>query len=299
MAKLTGVSRYRTRSTKPGYSILLKSWESFFTNRVYHRIQDCWGRPLSSAPGSYVEVMERSSSDKNMTLKVTGKTKRCLNLGSYDYLGFANDWKQTCRDEVVAAVRKWPLSMCGSRMDFGSISLHEELESMIAKFIGKESAMVYAMGYGTNLSSIGALMGTGCLIVSDSLNHTSIVNGSRSSPAHIRVFQHNDVESLEEILREAIVHGQPRHHRPWKKILVMVEGIYSMEGTLCDLKSIVRICKKYKAYLYVDEAHSVGGLGLTGRGICEHAGVDPADVGKLMYSLVMCMGCLWQFLFNV
>lgn len=282
LGKITGISRYAAQRPSPGYAILLKSWESFFTRRLYHRIQDCWGRPIASAPGSYIDVLQRSSDDDNKTMKLNGKVKRCLNLGSYDYLGFGNDWKETCRDEVVAALRKWPISMCGSRMDLGSISLHEELEKTIADFIGKESSLVYAMGYGTNLSTIGALMGPGCLIISDSLNHTSIVNGSRSSPAHIRVFQHNDVNSLEEILREAIVHGQPRHHRPWRKILVMVEGIYSMEGTLCDLKSVVRLCKKYKAYLYVDEAHSFGGLGVTGRGICEQTGVNPADVDILM-----------------
>ena len=76
--------------------------------------------------------------------------------------------------------------------------------------------------------------------------------------------------------------GQPRHHRPWKKILVMVEGIYSMEGEICRLAEIVEICKRYKAYIYVDEAHSIGALGETGRGICEYCNVDPADIDILM-----------------
>jgi serine palmitoyltransferase len=101
------------------------------------------------------------------------------------------------------------------------------------------------MGYGTNSTGIPALMGHGSLIVSDSLNHTSIVNGARASGAVIKVFQHNNSDNLEAILREAIADGQPRTHRPWKKILVMVEGVYSMEGELCDLKSIVRVAKKY------------------------------------------------------
>jgi serine palmitoyltransferase len=136
------------------------------------------------------------------------------------------------------------------------------------------------MGYGTNTSTISALVGPGCLLVSDSLNHTSIVNGARVSPALIRVFRNNDANHLEEVLREAIVNGQPRHHRAWKKIVVMVEGIYSMEGVICNLKEIVRVCKKYKAYIYVDEAHSIGALGKTGRGVCEFAGVDPADIGE-------------------
>lgn len=98
----------------------------------------------------------------------------------------------------------------------------------------------------------------------------------------IRPFKHNTPEHLEQVLREALIHGQPRHHRPWKKILVMVEGIYSMEGSVSKLKEIVRISKKYKAYLYVDEAHSIGALGRSGRGVCEYTGVDPADIDILM-----------------
>eukprot|EP00597_Dinobryon_sp_UTEXLB2267_P002865 CAMPEP_0170077800 /NCGR_PEP_ID=MMETSP0019_2-20121128/14537_1 /TAXON_ID=98059 /ORGANISM="Dinobryon sp., Strain UTEXLB2267" /LENGTH=311 /DNA_ID=CAMNT_0010290331 /DNA_START=538 /DNA_END=1473 /DNA_ORIENTATION=+ len=138
------------------------------------------------------------------------------------------------------------------------------------------------MGFATNSTTIPILMGEGSLIISDLLNHTSIVNGARASPSPIRVFRHNDHIHLEEILREAIIKGQPRHHRPWKKILVMVEGIYSMEGGICNLKEIVRVCKKYKAYIYVDEAHSIGALGKTGRGVCEYTGVNPADIDILM-----------------
>lgn len=205
---------------------------------------------------------------------------QCLNLGSYNYLGFADDWKITCRKPVVESVEKWPLSMCSSRMDHGTIKLHDELEKLVANFLGKEAAIVYAMGYDTNASTIPAVMGPESLIISDSLNHTSIVNGSRASYSPIRVFRHNDMAHLEQVLREAIINGQPRHHRPWKKIMVMVEGIYSMEGDICMLPEIAKLCKKYKAYLYVDEAHSIGALGKTGRGVCEHTGVDTKDVGK-------------------
>ncbi len=168
-------------------------------------------------------------------------------------------------------------------MDFGTHALHLQLEEAVARFVGKEAAVVLAMGYDTNASTIPALMGPGSLIISDSLNHTSIVNGARASTqASIRVFRHNDPVSLEQVLREAISYGQPRFRRPWKKILVMVEGIYSMEGDICRLPEVVAVCKRYKAYLYVDEAHSIGCLGKTGRGICEHTGVDPRDIDILM-----------------
>jgi serine palmitoyltransferase len=92
------------------------------------------------------------------------------------------------------------------------------------------------------------------------------------------------------VLRESITNGIPRRNRPWKKIVVMVEGIYSMEGAICNLKGVVDVCKRYKAYVYVDEAHSIGALGATGRGICEYAGVDPADVDVLMGTFTKSFG---------
>jgi serine palmitoyltransferase len=282
-ATLTGKSRYKNQSLRrKGFASLFKSQESFYTRRLYHRLQDCWNRPLSSGPGCHVDVMERVSVDGNCSFQKTGRSKRCVNLGSYNYLGFADDWKETCRDDVVDAVEKYPNSMSSSRADFGTVKVHQELEEYVAKFIGKEAAAVFPMGFSTNGTTIPALMGPGSLIISDALNHTSIVNGARSSPSQIRVFKHNQPEHLDEILREAIVKGQPKHHRPWTKILVMVEGIYSMEGNICRLAEIVAVCKKYKAFIYVDEAHSIGALGRTGRGICEHCGVDPADVDILM-----------------
>lgn len=225
--------------------------------------------------------MERESKDRNVTLQINGRTLDCLNLGSYNYLGFADDWNETCREEVLKFLDDWPISMCSSRMDLGTAKIHEELENTVARFVGKEAAMVYTMGYGTNTSTIPAIAGeVGTLIVSDQQNHLSIVNGCRTTNSSIRVFRHNDPKHLEEILREAIINGQPRHHRPWRKIIVMVEGIYSMEGSICKLKEIVSVCKKYKTYIYVDEAHSIGALGKTGRGVCEHCGVDPKDIGE-------------------
>lgn len=224
--------------------------------------------------------MQRESYDGNFSFQLTGEKIKCLNLGSYNYLGFADDWKVSCRKDVMGVVHKWPMSLSSSRTDFGSTVLHEELEELVARFVGKEASAIFSMGYDTNASTIPVLMGPESLLISDALNHTSIVNGARASSASIRVFRHNDSEHLEEVLREAIVQGQPKHHRPWKKIMVVVEGIYSMEGDICKLREIVDVCKKYKVYIYVDEAHSIGALGKSGRGVCEHAGVDPSEIGK-------------------
>ena len=214
---VSGYSRYKIKVPKKGVANLFKSWESFFTRRLFHRLQDCWNRPLCSGPGVYVDVMERVSTDNNCTLKTSGKSTRCLNLGSYNYLGFADDWKETCRTDVQNSVNVWPNSFCSPRNDFGTFVTHLELEESVAKFVGKEAAVVFTMGFATNSTTIPILMGEGSLIISDLLNHTSIVNGARASPAPIRVFRHNDPIHLEEILREAIVRGQVCFYIPEKR----------------------------------------------------------------------------------
>lgn len=152
------------------------------------------------------------------------------------------------------------------------------------------------MGFGVNSTGIPALIGKGSLIISDSMNHSSIVVGARNSGAKIKVFQHNNIKQLERIIRDSIAYGQPRTHRPFKKILIIVEGIYSMEGEICDLQSIVRMKKKYGCNLYVDEAHSIGALGPTGRGVCEHCQVDPADIDILMGTFTKSFGAIGGYI---
>ena len=292
----TGLSRYCENAGQPGYAPMFQSWENFYTRRMYHRIQDCWNRPVGSRPASSIDVMDRDSGDGMKTMRLTGKSTRCLNLGSYNYLGFADDWATTCRKDVVGSLDEFNVSTSSPRLDAGTTTVHKELEVSIAKYVGKESAIVYNMGYGTNTTCIPSLMGKGCLIISDTLNHTSIVNGSRASGAVIRVFAHNEMGDLDRVLRRAIVDGQPRTHRPWKKIMVMVEGIYSMEGEICDLAGVVAVAKKYKAYMYVDEAHSIGALGKTGRGICEHCGVDPDDIDVMMGTFTKSFGAMGGYI---
>ncbi len=169
--------------------------------------------------------------------------------------------------------------------------MHEELEREVAAFVGKPSSLVFGMGFATNSLTLPVLMrGKETLIVSDALNHASIVAGVRAAGARVKVFRHNEPEHLERVLRAAIAEGQPRTHRPWAKILIVVEGIYSMEGEICRLAEIVAIKKKYRAYLYLDEAHSIGALGRGGRGVCEHTGVDPADVDIMMGTFTKAFG---------
>lgn len=202
-------------------------------------------------------------------------------MASYNYLGFASN-EGPILDKVVDTVRHFGVSCTSSRMELGTIDVHRESEKLVAEFVGKEDAMIFGMGYGTNSTTIPALVGKGDLILSDSLNHSSLVYGCRASGAKVKVFTHNNPAVLEKVIRESIIEGQPRMNRPWRRILILVEGIYSMEGEICKLPQIVAIKKKYKCYLYVDEAHSIGALGSHARGICDHWGIDPKEVDLLM-----------------
>ena len=116
----------------------------------------------------------------------------------------------------------------------------------MARFVGMEAAAISSMGYATNSTFIPALVAPGCLVISDELNHASIRIGVRLSGASVRMFKHNDMKALETLLREVISQGQPKTHRPWKKILLIVEGLYSMEGTMVDLPGILVLKQRYK-----------------------------------------------------
>mmetsp|Transcript_43792 Transcript_43792/g.98998 ORF Transcript_43792/g.98998 Transcript_43792/m.98998 type:complete len:516 (+) Transcript_43792:131-1678(+) len=276
-----------------GMAPLIFASENFYTRRLYYRVQEAFNRPIQGPPGATINVVRRErkgASDCLMHVKEPREVTPCLNLGSYNYLGFADDWKNTCGPDVLGALEAWPVGVCAGRLDGGSTLLHKELERLVADFLGKEDAIVYNMGFATNSNTIPALVGKGDLIISDALNHTSIVNGARSSEALIRIFKHNDAADLEQVLRDSISMGQPRTRRPWNKIVVAVEGIYSMEGEVCNLAAIVQVCKKYRVYLYLDEAHSIGALGPSGRGVTEHCGVATSDVDVMMGTFTKSFG---------
>lgn len=280
---------YATLKAANGYAPLNDDFDNFYVRRLKQRIDDCFARPTTGVPGRFITLMDRKSEDYNRSYEFTGTYTETLNMSSYNYLGFAQS-EGPCADAVEECVRRYGLGFCSPRADAGTSDLALEVEREIANLVGKPAAMVFSMGFVTNASSFPALVGKGCLILSDELNHASIRIGARLSGAVIRSFKHNNMESLEKNLREAISQGQPRTHRPWKKILVAVEGLYSMEGTMCDLPGILNLKSKYKFYLFVDEAHSVGAVGPNGRGVCDYFGVDPAEVDILMGTLTKSFG---------
>ncbi|PIO62051.1 8-amino-7-oxononanoate synthase domain protein [Teladorsagia circumcincta] len=141
------------------------------------------------------------------------------------------------------------------------------------------------MGFSTNSMNIPSLVDKGSLILSDELNHASLVLGCRVSGATVKVFKHNNVLDCEKHLRNALCHPSPKTGKPFNKVLIVIEGIYSMEGTIVNLPEFIRIKKKYNAYLFLDEAHSVGALGPTGKGVVEYWGCDARDVDVMMGTL--------------
>jgi len=272
----------KTFVTEKGYPPLFRDWESFWTRHCYKRISDCWNRPVASVPGPYIDVKERTTLDSGETYQdASGTPLKCLNLSSYNYLGFS-DKQGPCLEAVQETIKKYGISTTCCSSEYGTTVLHREVEKRTAEYLSTEDCIIFGMGFATNACTIPALVSKGCLIISDSLNHASLVAGCRSSGAKIKVFEHNDVVQLEKTIRTAIIDGQPRTHRPWKKILIIIEGIYSMEGEICKLKEIVAIKKKYKCYLWIDEAHSIGAVGSSGRGVTDYHGVATSDVDILM-----------------
>ncbi|XP_068424223.1 serine palmitoyltransferase 3 isoform X2 [Clinocottus analis] len=278
------------REEQKDFVPLYQDFENFYTRNLYMRVRDNWNRPVCSLPGPVFDLMERVSDDYNWTFRLTGRTiHNAINMGSYNYLGFAEnnaDFLKTVADKT----RQYGVGVCSTRQEMGTLSIHEELEQLTASFLRVESSMTFGMGFATNSMNIPAIVGKGGLILSDELNHTSLILGARLSGATIRVFKHNNMHSLEKMLREAVCSGQPRTHRPWKKILIMVEGIYSMEGSVVRLPEIIALKKKYKAYLYLDEAHSIGAVGPSGRGVSELFNVNPADVDVMMGTFTKSFG---------
>ncbi|WVQ93496.1 hypothetical protein IAU59_000570 [Kwoniella sp. CBS 9459] len=272
-----------------GYAALNSDFDSFYTRRLKQRLEDCFARPTTGVPGRTIVCFDRTSVDQNKTFQMTGTTTRALNVSSYNYLGFASS-TGGCADAVETCLKKYGVSSAGSRHDASTLDLHVQTENLVAKFVGAEASMVVSMGYATNSTTIPALVGKGCLVISDEFNHASIRFGLRLSGASLRCFKHNDMEDLERLLREVISQGQPRTHRPWKKILVIVEGLYSMEGSLVPLPILVDLKRKYKFYLYVDEAHSIGAMGPHGRGVCDYFGVDPREIDILMGTFTKSFG---------
>ncbi|MDJ0708373.1 MAG: aminotransferase class I/II-fold pyridoxal phosphate-dependent enzyme [Leptolyngbyaceae cyanobacterium MO_188.B28] len=216
------------------------------------------------------------------TTQVSGQS--LINYSNYNYLGLSGDPRVA--EAAKQAIDRYGTSVSASRLVSGERSIHQELEQELAEFIGVEACLVYVSGHATNVTTIGHLFGSKDLILYDSLSHNSILQGCHLSGAKALSFPHNDWVVLEQLLQKNRAHYQ--------RVLIVIEGIYSMDGDIPDLPQFIALKQRYKTLLMVDEAHSIGVLGETGRGIGELYDVDRSQVdlwmGTLSKSFASCGG---------
>jgi 8-amino-7-oxononanoate synthase len=222
--------------------------------------------------------------DARITARTRVDGRELLNFSSYDYLGLNG------HPEVVTAAKDaidlYGISASASRHVAGERPVHRSLERALATHYGWDDALVFVSGYATNVSVIGQLVGPKDLVISDAAVHNSAVMGSVLSGAARRTFAHNDLDNLEQLLSES--------RGKFERVLIVVEGLYSMDGDYPDLPRLIEIKKRFHAWLMVDEAHALGVLGNRGYGLFEHFGVDPRAVdiwmGTLSKTLAGCGG---------
>lgn len=198
--------------------------------------------------------------------------KRTLMFGSNNYLGLTSDPR--VKEAAIKAVEKYGSGCSGSRFLNGTLDIHVELEEALARFLHKEDSMIVSTGFQTNLAIISAIAGRNDFILTDSMNHASIVDGTRLSFARTLKFKHSDMEDLERLLKHCTADEKAG-------ILIVTDGVFSIEGEICNLPGIVKLARQYGARVMVDDAHSIGVLGVNGRGTGEYFGLEN-DVDLIM-----------------
>ena len=210
-------------------------------------------RPISSGQDPLVKMADGSS---------------VLMFGSNSYLGLSDDPR--LKEAAIAAIKKYGTSCSGSRFLNGTLDIHEELEEKLAKFVGKAAAVTYSTGFQVNLGVVSSMGFRGGFTFLDSLDHACIIDGSRLGFAEVRKFAHNDMDALEAKLKLVPLEA-PK--------LIVVDGVYSMEGDIANLPKIVELCDKYNACVMVDDAHGLGVIGENGSGTASHFGLtDKTDL---------------------
>lgn len=281
LAKICHHSKYRKYFLQGNLYPIFTTFESFYIRKLYRRICDCWNRPVCSSPTKNITLVKREPHANNEVFTLTGTKMDVLNFSSYNYLGFAGknnfDESEYLNDMIANnedVVSDLPPAYIENL-------INTDLENNLAQFLHKEACAVFQMGYGTNSLNLPLIV-QDSLILSDEKNHTSLINGLKLTKGRVVIYKHNDFKDLEKKLKFHVSQGMPETHRAWSKIFVVLEGIFSMEGSVPDLHKLIELKKKYKFYIYLDEAHSFGCLGKIGRGVCEMPNVDFDEIDIIM-----------------
>ncbi|OJV38907.1 MAG: 8-amino-7-oxononanoate synthase [Bacteroidales bacterium 36-12] len=221
-------------------------------------------------------------SDQDTVVTIHGKP--VLMFGSNSYLGLTNHPR--LKEAAIKAVEKYGTGCAGSRFLNGTLDIHIELEERLAKLVHKESALVYATGFSVNAGVVPCITGREDYLIFDEFDHASIIEGKRLSFSKQLKYRHNDMDALEKLLQKCEYE---------KTKVIVVDGVFSMEGDVVKLPQIVELSKKYNASIMVDEAHSLGVFGKTGAGVCEHFGVSD-DVDLIMGTFSKSLGTIGGFI---
>jgi 8-amino-7-oxononanoate synthase len=227
---------------------------------VFEKCSKIYEQTLALQRSGHYFFFRKLESPQDSEVVINGK--RVIMIGSNNYLGLTNHPR--VKEAAINAIEKFGSGCAGSRFLNGNLEIHEELEAKLARFFRKEAALVFATGYQTNLGAISALVGRNDVAIIDKYDHASIIDGCRLSFGRVKKFRHNDMEDLERILEGTKGKGK----------LIIVDGIFSMEGDIADLPNILKLAKAYGARVMVDDAHAVGVLGEGGRGTAEHFALE-------------------------
>lgn len=221
-------------------------------------------------------------SDQDTVVTINGK--QVLMFGSNSYLGLTNHPR--LKEGAIKAIEKYGTGCAGSRFLNGTLDIHLELEERLARLVHKEEALIYATGFTVNSGVVPAITGREDYLIFDEFDHASIIEGKRLSFSKQLKYRHNDMDALERVLKKC---------EPDKLKVIVVDGVFSMEGDVAPLPEIVALSKKYNASIMVDEAHSLGVFGKNGAGVCEHFGVSQ-DVDLIMGTFSKSLGTIGGFI---
>jgi 8-amino-7-oxononanoate synthase len=238
---------------------------------VFEKCSKIYEQTMEMKERGYYFFFRKLESPQDSEVVINGK--RVIMIGSNNYLGLTNHPR--VKEAAIKAIEKFGSGCAGSRFLNGNLEIHEELEAKLARFFRKEAALVFATGYQTNLGAISALVGRNDVAIIDKYDHASIIDGCRLSFGKVKKYRHNDMKDLERALEGTKDKGK----------LIIVDGIFSMEGDIADLPHLVKLARAYGARVMVDDAHAIGVLGEGGRGTSEHFALeDQVDLIMGTYS---------------